>query len=280
MVDVDPATFEVSLEHIMAAYTKRTKAIIPVHLFGQNCDMEPIMQFARSHGLYVIEDAAQSIGSEYIFSDGKRRQSGTMGDVGCTSFFPTKNLGCYGDGGAMFTNDPDLAARLKMIANHGQKQKYHHSVIGCNSRLDTIQAAVLDVKLRHLGEYCMERRAAADYYTACIKEWDPDCRFAETPVVKGNTTHVFHQYTLKIKNGQRDGLKKYLNDNGIAAMIYYPLPLNRQKAFEGIAVEGEQLYNAAALAKSVLSLPVDTEITRDMQDVVLKGIFDYFETGK
>ena len=276
MVDVDYDTFNVTVENIKRALSPKTKAIIPVHLFGQSCDMEPILAFAKEHNLYVIEDNAQAIGAEYTFSDGHKAKTGTMGTIGCTSFFPSKNLGCYGDGGALFTSDATLAERIKMIANHGQRVKYYHAVIGCNSRLDSIQAAVLDVKLKHLDEYCAARYEAASYYTAKLKEFDPEEQFFITPKEQKNSTHVYHQYTLKIKNNRRDDLKAYLAEQGIPSMIYYPLPLQEQEAFMPITRSGEDLNNAKVCAYSVLSLPIHTEMTHDMQDMVMDAIKSYF----
>ena len=277
MVDVDPRTFNVTVENIRKALTSKTKAIIPVHLFGQSCDMEPIMEFAAGHGLYVIEDNAQALGADYCFSDGHRAMTGTIGDIGCTSFFPSKNLGCYGDGGAIFCKDKELAGKIAMIANHGQKIKYHHSVIGCNSRLDTIQAAILNVKLRHLDEYSSARRKAAEYYTSKLRAFDPGEKFFETPAdcpTKGS--HVWHQYTLKVRNGLRDALKAYLANLGIPSMIYYPLPLNEQQAYKGIAREGEPLPHSKECAGSVLSLPVHTELTADVQDEIIASVIGFF----
>ena len=219
MVDVDYDTFNVTVDNIKKALSPKTKAIIPVHLFGQSCDMEPILEFAKENNLYVIEDNAQAIGAEYTFSDGHKAKTGTMGTIGCTSFFPSKNLGCYGDGGAIFTNDDALAERIHMIANHGQRVKYHHAVIGCNSRLDSIQAAVLDVKLRHLDEYCKARYEAASYYTKQLKAFDPEEKYFITPKELRNSTHVYHQYTLKIKNGKRDELKNFLAEQGVPSMM-------------------------------------------------------------
>lgn len=276
MVDVDYDTFNVTVENIKRALSPKTKAIIPVHLFGQSCDMEPILAFAKEHNLYVIEDNAQAIGAEYTFSDGHKTKTGTMGTIGCTSFFPSKNLGCYGDGGALFTSDATLAERIKMIANHGQRVKYYHALIGCNSRLDSIQAAVLDVKLKHLDEYCAARYEAASYYTAKLREFDPKEQFFITPKEQKNSTHVYHQYTLKIKNNRRDDLKAYLADQGIPSMIYYPLPLQEQEAFMPITRSGEDLNNAKVCAYSVLSLPIHTEMTHDMQDMVMNAIKSYF----
>lgn len=278
MVDVDYDTFNVTVDNIKKALSPKTKAIIPVHLFGQSCDMEPILAFAKEHNLYVIEDNAQAIGAEYTFSDGRKAMTGTMGTIGCTSFFPSKNLGCYGDGGAIFTNDDKLAERIAMIANHGQRVKYYHAVIGCNSRLDSIQAAVLDVKLKHLDEYCAARYEAASYYTTKLKEFDPEENMFITPKELKNSTHVYHQYTLKIKNNKRDELKAFLAEQGVPSMIYYPLPLQEQEAFLPITRAGESLDNAKTCAYSVLSLPIHTEMTSEMQDYVLNAINDYYKT--
>lgn len=273
MVDVDYNTFNVTLKNIEKALSPKTKAIIPVHLFGQSCDMAPIMEFANKHKLYVIEDNAQAIGARYTFPDGSAKFTGTIGHIGCTSFFPSKNLGCYGDGGAIFTDDDVLGEHLKMIANHGQQVKYHHKVIGCNSRLDTIQAVVLNAKLPHLNEYCRSRYAAAQYYTSALKGIDGII----TPVEQPNSTHVYHQYTLKVLNGKRDALKQYLADNGIPSMIYYPLPLQQQEAFSNITRAAESLDTAAELAASVLSLPIHTEISHEQQDMVIDAIKSFFK---
>ncbi|MCB1024294.1 MAG: DegT/DnrJ/EryC1/StrS family aminotransferase, partial [Acidobacteria bacterium] len=227
MVDVDPDTYNVTAEIIEAAVTPRTKAVVPVHLFGQCCDMEPIMKVAKKCGIYVIEDNAQAIGSDYTFSDGSKMKAGTIGDIGTTSFFPAKNLGCYGDGGAMFTNDDELAGKLRMVANHGQTKQYYHGVIGVNSRLDSIQAAVLDVKLKYLDDYAAARNAAADHYDTAFA----DVEEIQTPAREKNSNHVFHQYTMKIGNGKRDDLRAFLAEKGIPSNIYYPLPLYEQDAF-------------------------------------------------
>ena len=276
MVDVDYDTFNVTVENIKKALSDKTKAIIPVHLFGQSCDMEAILNFAMEHNLYVIEDNAQAIGAEYTFSDGHKEKTGTMGTIGCTSFFPSKNLGCYGDGGAIFTKDDVLAERLHMIANHGQRVKYHHSVIGCNSRLDSIQAAILDVKLKHLDEYGKARYEAASYYTQQLKAFDPEEKFFITPKELSNSTHVYHQYTLKIKNGKRDELKSFLAEQGIPSMIYYPLPLQEQDAFKLITRAGESLDKSRECAYSVLSLPVHTEMTKEVQNIIIKAVIEFF----
>lgn len=279
MVDVDYETFNVTVDNIKKALSPKTKAIIPVHLFGQSCDMEPILAFAKEHNLYVIEDNAQAIGAEYNFSDGHKAKTGTMGTIGCTSFFPSKNLGCYGDGGAIFTKDEKLAERIHMIANHGQRVKYHHSVIGCNSRLDSIQAAILDVKLKHLDEYGKARYEAASYYTAKLKEFDPEEKFFITPKELEKSTHVYHQYTLKIKNNKRDELKAYLAEQGIPSMIYYPLPLQEQEAFKPITRAAEGLEKSKECAYSVLSLPIHTEMTREIQDTIIEAVKTYFING-
>lgn len=272
MVDVNPKTFTVERQNIVKAITANTKAIVPVHLFGQSCDMEPILKLAKEQGLYVIEDNAQAIGAEYTFSDGHKAKTGTMGTIGCTSFFPSKNLGCYGDGGALCTNDDALAERIRMVANHGQKKKYYHSVIGCNSRLDTIQAAILDIKLKHLDEYGKARHDAAAYYSENLK----DVNGIEIPFEAENSTHVYHQYTLKVLDGKRDVLKKHLEENGIPSMIYYPLPLQEQEAFQFITRTAESLDNAKKLSDSVLSLPMHTELTSKEQDFIIDKIKDFF----
>ena len=277
MVDVDYDTFNVTVNNIKKALSPKTKAIIPVHLFGQSCDMEPILKFAQEHNLYVIEDNAQAIGAEYTFSDGHKEKTGTMGTVGCTSFFPSKNLGCYGDGGAIFTKDEKLAERIRMIANHGQKVKYHHSIIGCNSRLDSIQAAILNVKLEHLDEYGKARYAAASYYTEKLKAFDPEEKFFITPKELEQSTHVYHQFTLKVKNGKRDALKQFLADASIPSMIYYPLPLQEQEAFKPITRAAGDLSVSKDIAYSVLSLPIHTEMTKDIQDSVIGKIIEFYK---
>lgn len=277
MVDVDYKTFNVTVDNIKKALSPKTKAIIPVHLFGQSCDMEPILAFAKEHNLYVIEDNAQAIGAEYTFSDGHKAKTGTMGTIGCTSFFPSKNLGCYGDGGAIFTKDEKLAERIHMIANHGQRVKYHHSVIGCNSRLDSIQAAILNVKLKHLDEYGKARYEAASYYTAKLKEFDPEEKFFITPKELEKSTHVYHQYTLKIKNNKRDDLKAFLAEQGIPSMIYYPLPLQEQEAFKPITRAAEDLTMSKDIAYSVLSLPIHTEMSYKTQNTIVDAIKSFFQ---
>ena len=270
LADVDYDTFNISdFEHLI---TPRTKAVIPVHLFGQSCDMEPVLALARKHNLFVIEDNAQAIGAEYTFSDGRKAKTGTMGTIGCTSFFPSKNLGCYGDGGAIFCSDDHLAERISMIANHGQRVKYHHDIIGCNSRLDTIQAAVLKTKLPHLDAYNAARQEAAAYYSQHLCGIDG----LIIPSISPNSTHVFHQYTLKVKQGKRDALKAHLEAHGIPSMIYYPLPLHAQEAFKTICRKADDLHNAEMLCDEVLSLPMHTELTHAMQDTVIHAIKTFF----
>lgn len=274
LVDVDPATFNVAADAVAAAISPRTRAVIPVHLFGQSCDMEPLLDLCNDRQLYVVEDNAQAIGAGYTFSDGRCAKTGTMGTIGCTSFFPSKNLGCYGDGGALYTADAALCERIRMAANHGQRVKYHHDIIGCNSRLDTLQAAVLDVKLRHLDEYNTARRCAARRYTSALNGIPGVVCPAEMPF----STHVFHQYTLRIPDHRRDQLKAYLADHGIPSMIYYPLPLHRQAAFHGLCRIGGDLTASEQLAREVLSLPMHTELAPDQQDRIIDTIIQFFKT--
>lgn len=272
MVDVNEDTFDIQLEGLEKYLTPNTKAIVPVHLYGQSADMEQILKFAEKHNLFVIEDNAQAIGSDYTFSDGTVKKTGTIGHIGCTSFFPSKNLGCYGDGGALMTNDDELAFRIRMIANHGQEKKYYHKVLGCNSRLDTIQAAVLKVKLKHLDEYSAARNRMADYYDtnlAGIAE-------IQTPKRAVNSSHVFHQYTLRVKNGKRDELQKYLAQKNIPSMVYYPLPLYKQEAFLQYVEEGFSLPVTEQLCTEVISLPVHTEFDQEVLDVIITEIKNYF----
>lgn len=268
MVDVDLNTFNIAVHEIEAAITPRTKAIVPVHLFGQSSDMEPIMQIAQKHNLYVIEDNAQSLGAQYTFSNGETKQTGTIGHIGCTSFFPTKNLGCFGDGGAIYTDDDALAEKIYMIANHGQKIKYHHSVVGCNSRLDTLQAAILNVKLHYLDQHLNARKAAAAFYDKELKNWQA----GQIPFRMHQSTHTFNQYTLLINNGRRDELKAFLSEKGIPTMIYYPLPLYKQEAFKSYAPESLMLTNTEKLCGSVLSIPIHTEMTGDILTQITEAI--------
>lgn len=256
-IDVDPKTFNIEVNHIEEKITAKTKAIVPVHLYGQCADMEPILEIAKRKNLFVIEDLAQALGADYTFKNGEVKRSGTMGTIGCTSFFPSKNLGCYGDGGAIFTNDETLAEKIRMIANHGQKVKYQHEVIGVNSRLDTLQAAILNVKLKYLDDYTKRRNRVADFYDSHLK----DVSFIETPFRAKNSTHVFHQYTIKTKGIDRDALKKYLEAKGIPSMIYYHIPLHLQKAYRQKEFGEASFPVTEQLSKTVLSLPIHTEMT-------------------
>ena len=272
MVDVDPDTFNLTAELVAPAITPRTRAIVPVHLFGQSCDMAPLLVLAKAHHLYVIEDNAQAIGATYTFPDGRTAKTGTMGHVGCTSFFPSKNLGCYGDGGALCTDDPAIAARLTQIANHGQSRQYYHDVVGVNSRLDAMQAAILRVKLPHLDAYNAARRQAADAY---------DAAFAKTaglitPVRAPYSTHVFHQYTLRVTDGSREALREHLREHAIAHNVYYPVPLWEQGAFAKTVPAGFELPITRRLCGEVLSLPMHTELSEgdiaQVTEVVLAGL--------
>lgn len=256
VVDVDWDTMNISVDAIRKAITPRTKAIVPVHLFGQCADMEPIMAIAQEHNLFVVEDACQAIGAHYTFSNGATQQAATIGHIGCTSFFPSKNLGCYGDGGAIFTNDDQLAAQMRAIANHGMVIRYHHDQVGVNSRLDSIQAAILDVKLPQLNRYIAERQRAAAYY---------DQAFAGHPNIliparTSYSTHVFHQYTLRLVDVNRDALKQALEQAGIPAMVYYPIPLHMQQAYQDPRYKQGDFPIAEQLASCVLSLPMHTEL--------------------
>ena len=273
LVDVDSQTFNIDIEAASHLITQRTKAIVPVHLYGQCANMEQIMKFAESHNLYVVEDTAQAIGAELAFSNGSTRKAGTIGHIGTTSFFPSKNLGCFGDGGALFTNDDNLAVQLKMIANHGQRIKYYHDFVGVNSRLDTIQAAILDVKLKYLNSYCKARQKAAAYYDSALKHVEQ----ITIPFRSSFSTHVFHQYTIKI-DGQylRDELKSYLSEQGIPSMIYYPLPLHEQKAYIEYMPEDMDYPISTSLCNSVLSLPMHTHLKTEEQDFIVQHIKSFF----
>lgn len=273
MVDVDPATFTITADIIEKAITSRTRAVVPVHLFGQCADMGPILALAKSRNIYVIEDAAQALGGGYYFKNGTYAPTGTMGQIGCTSFFPSKNLGCFGDGGALFTKDKTLAGKIKMIANHGQEKKYIHSCIGVNSRLDTIQAAVLNTKLPFLDIYTERRIRAADIYDRQLS----GIVEITTPFRQESCHHVFHQYTILVNDGRRDELKERLSEAGIPSMIYYPLPLNKQKAFASIGVIKDALHVSERLANSVLSLPMHTELTSGEQEFIASVIRNFFK---
>jgi dTDP-4-amino-4,6-dideoxygalactose transaminase len=274
MVDVDPDSFNITAEKIRSGISPKTKAIVPVHLFGQCVDMEPILALAREKGLYVIEDTAQAIGASYTFSDGTVKKAGTMGHIGCTSFFPSKNLGCYGDGGAIYTMDSELAERLRMIANHGQVKKYVHKYIGVNSRLDTIQAAILRIKLRNLDSFSAARNAAAKKYDSILNGVEG----LVIPKRQSNSSHVFHQYTLKILGGRRDALKKHMEQAGVPAMIYYPIPLNEQEAYQTIGRVVRDLSITKDLCASVLSIPMHTELTDQQIKFITDTILAFFKS--
>jgi dTDP-4-amino-4,6-dideoxygalactose transaminase len=272
MVDVDADTFCIDVNQIEAVITELTRAIVPVHLFGQCANMDAIMTIAQKYNLFVIEDTAQAIGAVYTFQDGSTKSAGCIGDIGTTSFFPSKNLGCYGDGGALFTDNDELAEKLRMICNHGQKVQYIHDVIGVNSRLDTIQVAILNVKLKYLREYEENRRQAADWYDEALK----DFKWLQTPMRVANSTHVFHQYTLKIKGGKkvRDKVKSILAESGIPSMIYYPLPLHLQKAFS-LSNYGEGTFKVSEeLCDCVLSLPIHTELNKGQTLLIANFLID------
>ena len=274
MITVDADTFNSTTELIEQAITPKTKVIVPVHLFGQTADMEPIMKLADKHDLYVIEDNAQAIGADYTYSDGTIKKSGAIGHIGCTSFFPSKNLGCYGDGGAMYTNDDILGAKLRMIANHGQAKKYHHSVIGVNSRLDAMQAVILDIKLRKLDEYSKARQDVASRYDSAFK----NISRIQIPSRQKNSTHVFHQYTMIIKNGLRDSLKSFLAKHKIPSMVYYPIPLYKQEAFKNYFKGKDEHLTTEMLCQSVLSLPIHTEMDSDTQKFIIEKVVSFFDS--
>lgn len=267
MVDVDYDTFNLTADIIAAAITPRTKAIVPVNLFGQSCDLEPIMALALEKGLWVIEDNAQAIGADYTFSNGSTAKTGTIAHIGCTSFYPSKNLGAYGDGGAISTNRADLAQKMQMIANHGQVRRYYHDAVGVNSRLDAIQAAVLGVKLKHLDEYAAARRAAADFYDQAFAGLEG----IQTPVRHPLSTHVFHQYTLLVKNARRDALQAHLQQKGIPTMIYYPVPLYAQDAFKPFT-ELTHLPISELLCQEVISLPMHTELDQEQLNYIAEAV--------
>lgn len=275
-VEVDPKTFCIDPEAIEKAITPKTKAIVPVHMFGHSAKMEEIMAIAERHNLYVIEDNAQAIGSDYHFSNGTTKKAGTIGTIGTTSFFPSKNLGCYGDGGAIFSNNETLANRLKMIANHGQSKRYYHDIVGCNSRLDSIQAAVLNVKIRLLDEYIDARIKAADYYDAAFA----GTKGITTPYRAPYSKHVFHQYTLILEGIDRDGLNRYLADNNIPSMIYYPVPAHRQKMFDAFGGSSYELKTTDWLTERVISLPMHTELDEEQLSFITKKVLEFVDNPK
>jgi dTDP-4-amino-4,6-dideoxygalactose transaminase len=275
-VDVDPATFCIDATKIEAAITNKTKAIVPVHLYGQAANMNAILAIAKKHNLAVVEDNAQALGSIYHLENGKVEKTGTLGNIGCTSFFPSKNLGCYGDGGALYTNDDALAEKIRMIANHGQKVKYYHEVVGCNSRLDSIQAAVLRIKLRQLDNYIDARRNVATYY---------DTVFGAIPGIKipfrsEDSKHVFHQYTLQLEGIDRDALSAHLASKEIPSMIYYPVPAHRQKMFSAFGSASTNLPLTDYLTSCVLSLPIHTEMQEEQLAYISSTIVEYINSTK
>lgn len=271
LVDVEPNYFNIDIEKLKKAITPKTKAIVPVHLFGQCANMEAIMELAREHNLFVIEDTAQAIGSDYYFLNGARAKAGTIGHIGTTSFFPSKNLGCFGDGGAIFTNDDNLAAVMQSIINHGMKVRYYHERIGVNSRLDTIQAAVLRAKLPHLDEYIKARIAVADYYAEALR----CCKNLQVPARNSYSQHTFHQYTLILDNINRASLQNHLTEKGIASAVYYPVPLHLQDAFKGYPYDPDAFPVTEYLCKNVLSLPVHTEMDTETLRFIADSVMEF-----
>jgi len=273
LVDVDPKTFCINADKIEEKITPQTKAIVPVHLFGQCADMQKIMDIANRHNLFVVEDTAQALGADFSFDDGKKLKAGTIGHVGCTSFFPSKNLGCYGDGGALFTNHDEIAEQIRYISNHGMKVRYHHDMIGVNSRLDTIQAAILRVKLPRLDSYNKARQEAAAKYNIELENVEG----VVTPSKIDSSSHIYHQYTLLVKDGRRNDLKKFLDEKGIPCMIYYPIPIHQQKAFAPYVDENEMFSVSQQLADEVLSLPMHTELDDEQISVITTAVKSFFQ---
>jgi UDP-2-acetamido-2-deoxy-ribo-hexuluronate aminotransferase len=273
IVDPDPDSFNISVEAIKRAITPKTRAIVPVHLFGQCADMESIMDLARKHNLFIIEDAAQATGADYIFRNGTVKKAGTIGNIGTTSFFPSKNLGCYGDGGALYTNDDDLAKKLRSIANHGMKVRYFHDDIGINSRLDSIQAAILRVKLKYLSQFNLSRRSVADQYDEAFA----GCNSIIVPERVPYSSHIFHQYTIRVKNGLRDELKKFLEAKNIPSMVYYPGPLHIQEAYKYLGYTDKDFPVTKALCKEVLSLPMHPDMEQEQLDYIILTILQFFD---
>ncbi len=275
LVDVVPGSFTLNPKAVEAAITPKTKAIVPVHLFGQCADMEAINSIAKKHNLYVIEDNAQAIGADYKLKDGSIKKAGTISTVGCTSFFPSKNLGCYGDGGALFTNDDALAKKIRMIANHGQSVQYYHDEVGVNSRLDSIQAAILRIKLRHLDEYANARQKVAAYYDKAFSNHSKITIPERVPF----SNHVFHQYTLLLKGADRNSLREYLASKDIPAMIYYPVPLHLQKAYKDPRYKEGDFPVTEALCKNVISLPIHTELSEETQAYICENVLSFLNNN-
>jgi UDP-2-acetamido-2-deoxy-ribo-hexuluronate aminotransferase len=273
IVDAEPGTFNISPEAVRKAITPKTKAIVPVHLFGQCADMESLIELAEKHHLFIIEDAAQATGADYLFKNGTTKKAGTIGHIGTTSFFPSKNLGCYGDGGALYTNDDTFARKLRSIANHGMKVRYHYDDIGVNSRLDTIQAAILRVKLKHLSKFNEARKAVADRYDKAFE----GCHSISVPERSVFSSHIFHQYTIKVKNGKRDDLKKFLESKKIPSMVYYPGPIHLQKAYGYLGYKENDFPVTTILCKEVLSLPMHPEMDREQLDYITLNVLEFFD---
>ncbi|WP_420592534.1 DegT/DnrJ/EryC1/StrS family aminotransferase [Robiginitalea biformata] len=284
LVDVEPDTFNIDTEAVRKAITPKTRAIVPVHLFGQCADMETLLEIAREHDLFLIEDNAQAIGANYLFSDGRLQKAGAIGHVGATSFFPSKNLGAYGDGGALFTDDDALAHRIRGIVNHGMYQRYYHDVVGVNSRLDSLQAAVLRAKLPHLDRYCEKRRAAARYYNASFKDQEgisvPTTVRSCEGICDTCDCHVFHQYTLRIGGGKRDALAKRLTEAGIPHGIYYPVPLHRQKAYADARYKESDFAVTNQLSEEVISLPMHTELDEEQLAYICRTVLEFIEQAE
>lgn len=268
LVDVDPKTFTLDTEKLKQAITSKTKAVVPVHLFGQAANMDELMAIAKKHDLFVVEDTAQALGADYIDQQQNKQKLGTIGNVGCTSFFPSKNLGCFGDGGALFTNNDELAAKIKSITNHGMRVRYYHDYVGVNSRLDTIQAAILKVKLNYLDDYNAARQRAAAYYDHAFSQHE---QFT-IPVRNKNSTHIFHQYTLITKNVNREALIEQMKSKNIPIMVYYPVPLHRQKAYRQYNFNDTDFPVTNALSEAVISLPMHTELTNEQQDYIIENL--------
>lgn len=274
-VEVDPRHFCMDPVALEKAITPKTKAIVPVHLYGQASSMQEILSIAARHGIAVVEDNAQAIGCDYTFSNGEKKKTGTMGAIGCTSFYPSKNLGAFGDGGALFTNDDLLAARIQMIANHGQSKRYYHDVVGCNSRLDSIQAAILSIKLSRLDQYNRSRKEVADFYDRAFA----DCASLLTPLRSSFSTHVFHQYTLRVTDGSRDDLATFLASRQVPCMIYYPVPGHRQKMFDAFQTSATDLPVTDLLTEQVISLPIHTELDQEQLAFISSAVLDFFKRG-
>jgi len=274
LVDVDPDTFNINPELLEQAISRETKAILVVHLFGQTCDMEPILRIAEKYKIGVIEDNAQSLSAEYTFADGTTKKAGTIAHIGTTSFFPSKPLACYGDGGAVMTFDDELASRIRMLANHGQTEKYYHKIVGCNSRLDTIQAAILDVKLKYLDEFTVARQQVAQRYDQALSQLSE----ISLPQKTSYSTHIYHQYTIQVKEGKRNALQAYLKEKDIQTIVYYPLPVQEQEAYKWVARPSGDLSVSVRLCKEVLSLPIHTEMTDTEQDYIIENIINFFKT--